>query len=72
MTDVYVYVVNLPDHMHEMVTPSGDGYTVYLHAGDTAERQREAYVHAISHIMDLDFEKDNVEIIEHEAHKKGA
>lgn len=71
MTDVFTYIVDLPDGIHEIVTKCSDGYTIYLHAGDTSERQREAYRHAIKHIMERDYEKADVQIIEFDTHKAG-
>ena len=72
MTDIYTYIVELPTDVHEMVAPCPGGYTVYLRAGDSYERQREAYRHAITHIMSDDFEKDNVQNIEMMAHRRDA
>lgn len=72
MTDIYTYIVELPTDVHEMVTPCPGGYTVYLRAGDSYERQREAYYHAIAHIMSDDFGKDNVQDIEMIAHRRDA
>lgn len=72
MTDVYTYIVNLPDGVHEMIAKCLDGYTIYLHAGDTAERQRESFIHALRHIMQDDYNKVDVQEIESAAHRKEA
>lgn len=69
MDEVYVYLVDLPSGINEMVTPCADGdYTVYLSARlDNAHRQR-AYEHALKHIRNNDFQKTDVQQIEAEAH----
>lgn len=66
--DIYVYVVDLPHGIHEMVTPCNDGYTVYLNARDTKERQEEAYIHVLCHISRDDFLRLDVDEIESNAH----
>ena len=69
MDDVFVYVVDLPPGINEMVVPCTDGnYTVYLSAKLNDEGQRKAYEHAMWHINHNDFQKDNVQQIEVEAH----
>ena len=71
MTDIYTYIVDLPSGVHEMVAKCPGGYTVYLRAADSYERQREAYKHALMHIMENDYDKDSVQAIELAAHKEG-
>ena len=69
MEDVYVYFVQLPDGVKEMVTPCLDGHTVYIDDRlDETQRLKE-YRHALRHIVGLDFEKGNVQEIEKKAHK---
>ena len=69
MDDIYVYVVNLPPGINEMVTPCGDGnYTVYLSAKLSSIGQQRAYEHALHHIQNHDFQKADVQQIESEAH----
>lgn len=71
MTDnVYVYIVDLPVGITEMVTPCLDGYTIYLNAKVSAEAQRQGYLHALYHIRNNDFEREgNIQVIESQAHK---
>jgi hypothetical protein len=71
MSEVFVYLVDLPDGFQEVVMPCADGnYTVYIDARlDNAQRQ-EAYQHAIRHIQNDDFSKTDVQSIEYEAHRK--
>lgn len=71
MTDeVFVYVVDLPDGVNEMVAPCLAGYTVYINDKLSPEGKREAYRHALYHIVNHDFEKSDVNEIEVEAHKQ--
>ncbi len=66
MDDVFVYLVDLPDGIHEMVTPCCDGYTVYIDSKLTDAERTKAYLHALEHIKRSDFEKDDVQRIESE------
>ena len=69
MTEVYVYIVDLPDRVDEMVTPCIDGYTVYLNARLTYAGRVRAYHHAMRHIERNDFEGFDIQEIEMEAHE---
>lgn len=66
MDDIYCYLADLPDNVHEIVTPCADGYTVWIsNRLDIKERQK-ALEHAIEHIKKEDFRKYNVQWIEGE------
>lgn len=53
----------------ELVTPNEDGtYTVLINARMSYETQRKALLHAIGHILNDDFGKENVQQIEAAAH----
>ena len=65
---IYVYITDLPPGINEMVAPCADGYSVYLDAKDTHEQRQKSYAHALRHIAGNDFEKTDVQQIEHEAH----
>lgn len=71
MTDnIYVYTVDLPHSITEMVTPCLDGYTIYLNARMDRAAQLKGYRHALYHIRNHDFEReDDIQTIESEAHK---
>lgn len=64
MIDVFVYLVDLPPGIHEMVTPCGDGYTVYINSADCLSVQQDSYLHALKHIQNCDFEKSDVQAVE--------
>lgn len=68
MDDIFVYLTDLPDGIREMVTPCLDGYTVYIDARQSREECQKAYMHALQHIRNHDFEKDDVQEIEAKAH----
>ena len=70
MDSIFVYLVNLPDHIKEMVTPCFDGYTIYLDSNLDEIQQVKAFNHALSHIKGRDFEKSDVNAIEINAHTK--
>lgn len=62
-----MYVVDLP--VNEAVCPCEPfGYSVYINARLSAEGQRRAYDHALRHIERRDWERDDVNAIESEAH----
>lgn len=45
-----------------------DSYTIFIDSHLSAEQQKEVFQHEISHIMNGDFEKTDVQQIEAEAH----
>lgn len=68
MDDIYVYTVDLPRHIDEMVTPCFGGYTVYLSSRLDEAQRLKAYKHALRHIENNDFDRTDVQQIEAEAH----
>jgi hypothetical protein len=76
LDDIFVYEnENMPCGAAEMVCPNADGsYTILLNSKLTAERQSEAFWHAIGHIENHDFERIEeygVQLVESQAHQKG-
>lgn len=69
MDNIYTYIVDLPPHITEMVTPCFDGYTIYLDASLSPYGREKAFKHAMWHIRNNDFEKYDVQQIESEAHR---
>ncbi len=56
---INVQFIDLPNGVSEIVTPNEDGsHTVFLNARHTAEKNREAYKHAVDHIRNNDFQSD--------------
>lgn len=68
MDDIFVYYTKLPPRINELVTPCNDGYTVYIDERLDKTSRIKAYMHAIKHIINNDFEKDDVQEIENTAH----
>lgn len=68
LDDIHVYQVELPDSVHEAVVPSFCGYTVYINKNLGYEQRKKAFAHALLHIKNNDFEKDDVQQIEADAH----
>lgn len=62
--DIYVYEIDLPKDVSEMVTPCFSGYTVYLNKRLCPVKKRRALDHAVRHIENRDFEKYDVQEIE--------
>ena len=61
--DVFVYLVDMP--VDEAVRPCGPfGYCIYINARLSEKGRRDAYFHALRHIENGDFEKDDVQEIE--------
>ena len=70
MIDVAVQLISFPSgKVHEAVTENEDGtFTVFLDKNMTQEYQQKRFLHAIRHLNGKDFEKENVQEIEAEAH----
>ena len=64
MDRIFIYTVDLPDDLNEMVTPCADGYTVYLNQKLDRRGQLKAFHHAIDHIAGNDFDGGYVQEIE--------
>lgn len=68
--DVNVVLINFPNSGKEMVVPNEDGtYTILINARLSHDSQLKAYAHAMKHITNNDFEKDNAQAIETIAHE---
>lgn len=66
--EIFVHYI---DHLgnNEAVTINEDGsYSVFLDPALSYEMQHEKYEHALRHIQNHDFEKENVQEIEVQAH----
>lgn len=70
--DINVCLVNFPCSGEEMVIPNEDtSYTILINSRLSHENQVKAYYHAIKHLQNNDFEKNDVQQIEAEAHQGG-
>jgi len=68
MVDTFVYLIDMPLNVSEMVTPCEFGFTIYLNAKLSYQDRVKAYLHALDHIERDDWNRDNVQMIETEAH----
>lgn len=68
MDEIYVYLVDLPNGIREMVAPCADGYTVYIDRNLSEPEKYAAYWHAVGHIERGDWDQIDVNQIEAEAH----
>lgn len=66
---VFVYLVDLPHSVREMVCPCDGGYCVYLNSRLSQSAQEKSFRHAIWHIEHDDFSKEDVQLIEKSAHE---
>lgn len=69
--DINTKIIDMDVLVGEQITANSDGsYTIFLNARLSHERQLEAYAHALSHIQNEDFNKDNADMIELSAHRQ--
>lgn len=69
MADTYVYLIDMPPKISELVTPCECGYTIYINAKLSYTDRVKAYLHALDHIDRDDWDRDDVQQIEWESHK---
>ena len=69
MDDIFVYLLKLPPCIDEIVVPCLHGFTIYIDERLDDAHKIAAYEHALWHIRNNDFEKDDVQQIESEAHE---
>ena len=63
--DIGVYFLNMDTAVHEEVHLNTDGsFSIFINVRISHEQQMRAYHHAIKHIMENDFNKENVDDIE--------
>lgn len=69
LDSIFIYPANLPTTVHEAVVPCFSGYTVYINDKLSYEQRQKAFAHALRHIQNHDFDKnDSVQDIESAAH----
>lgn len=70
MSDVFLYPVDMPDGINEMVSPGWeDDYTIYVNCRLPYSKQVRVVDHAIGHLRREDFNKEDVQQIEADAHE---
>lgn len=67
--DVNIVLLDIDHKTNEVVTENEDGsYTVIINARLSEDGRIRAYKHAMHHINNSDFTKENVQQIEYDAH----
>lgn len=70
MLDIYLYCIDIPGNVEEMVMPCADGYTVYIDIKLSYEQRLDALSHALDHILNDDWNSgktaDYIEGVRHE------
>lgn len=67
--DYQVRFIKMNNNIKEAVTKNeDDSYTIFIESRLCKEEQNDAFLHAIKHILDNDFEKTDVNSIELDAH----
>lgn len=67
--DVNTRIINMDVLIPEQIVKNkDDSYTIFLNARLSREKQLEAYCHAMRHIKDGDFEKEEADLAELSAH----
>lgn len=68
--NIYLYCVDIPGRIEEMVMPCADGYTVYVDIKLSQEQRLDAFNHALEHILKDDWNSgktaDYIEGVRHE------
>lgn len=66
---INVQLINCDTCIRESIIKNNDdSYTVFINAKLSRERQLEVYNHAVRHIENSDFDKQDVDKIELQAH----
>ncbi|NBH15585.1 hypothetical protein D3Z36_15845 [Lachnospiraceae bacterium] len=70
MEEINVQLLNMDTKIPEhLVKNSDNSYTIFINARLSRDSQLKSYYHALNHIKGNDFEKNNVQEIETEAHQ---
>lgn len=68
--DVNIFLFKLPRKTKEsIVLNEDDSYTIFIAEWLSVEEQRKVFFHAVLHIMNRDFVRDNVDDLELQALK---
>lgn len=68
--DVFVYLHQLPEGVHECVCPCEGGYNITIDPRQSHDGILRSYRHAMKHINNHDFERKDVNEVELKAHMK--
>lgn len=69
MEDINVQLMDMDTMVPEqLVKNDDDSYTIFLNARLSQESRLKSYYHALRHIIENDFQKEDVQEIESKAH----
>ena len=70
MIDYNVQLIQFPNKKvkETIVKNEDDSYTIFIDASLSSEEQRNAFIHAMKHIIGNDFDKEDADSIEYDAH----
>ncbi len=69
MEDINIQLLDMDTKIPEhLIKNNDDSYTVFLNARLSQESRLKSYYHALQHIAEHDFEKENVQEIEGKTH----
>jgi len=70
MEDINVQFLDMNTKISEhLVKNDDDSYTIFLNARLNQESRLKSYCHALQHIKDNDFDKENANKVEFDAHR---
>lgn len=71
LEDIGIHIIDMDPMIREHVISNEDGsFSIFLNAKMNKETQIEAYYHALHHIANDDFYKDDADAVEAAAHSK--
>ena len=70
LIDYNVQLIQFPNKKvkETIVKNEDDSYTIFIDASLSSEEQRNAFIHAMKHIIGNDFDKEDADSIEYDAH----
>lgn len=70
MIDYNVQLIQFPNKKvkETIVKNEDDSYTIFIDSSLSSEEQRNAFIHAMKHIAENDFDKEYADSIEYDAH----
>lgn len=69
MNEINVHLMDMDTMLPEHLVKNDDGtYTIFLNARLSRDSQLKSYYHALKHIKEEDFDEENVQEVESEAH----
>lgn len=69
LDNVFVHFIDMDLGIKEQVTANSDGsYSIFLNSRFGYEEHLKSYIHAVTHIINQDFSKEDADKIERAAH----